>query len=81
MKRFFALSLSAVFMAGVLFPISSTGKGKSPFFQEIKRLFHASSGEGYTKKVEPNSSAVLRGDGGSQLFQAIRDSFHYGDQK
>ena len=41
MKQALTLVIFAVFMFGVLFPVSRTSeKGRSPFFEEIKKFFH-----------------------------------------
>jgi len=75
MKKFFALSLSLVFMLGVLFPVRSTGEGKSPFVEEIKKLFHFSSGSVSAPKKQ--SGPVVKGEKGTKFFQAVKDVFHY----
>ena len=76
MKRFLALSITAIFMLGVLFPISRTSEGKSAFVQQIKKIFHFSSGS-TGKAPKAKKRPLLRGEGGSALFQEIRNVFHY----
>lgn len=78
MKRFFVLSISVVFMVGVLFPVSRTSeKGKSPFFEQIKKIFNFSSGVTGKEGTKRTGEPVLHGEGGSGMFQEIRNTFHY----
>ena len=78
MKRFCCLSLSMVFMFGILFPVSRTSEeGKSPFIQQIKKIFHYSDGISGKEKTKVTKSPVIIGEGKSPLFQEIRNIFHY----
>jgi hypothetical protein len=79
MKRFLCFSLSAVFIFGVLFPVSRTGeKGKSAFVQQIKKIFRYSDGMSGKEKSKVTKSPVINNEGGeSAIFQEIRNFFHY----
>ena len=81
MKKFFALSITAMFMLGVLFPATAPDRGKSPFVEQIKKIFHYSDGVSGTEGTD--KSPALKGEGKSGLFQEIRNVFHYfpGDKK
>ena len=75
MKRFFALSITLMFMLGVLFPATPPDKGKSPFVEQIKKIFHYSDGVSGTEGAK--KSPALKGEGKSGLFQQIKNVFHY----
>jgi len=77
MKRFLCLSLAAIFAVGVLFPVSRTSEGKSHFVQQIKRLFNFSDGTTGREGAKVKKGPVLHGEGGSPLFQDIKNAFHY----
>ena len=76
MKKVLCLSLSAIFMFGILFPVSHTSEGKSPFIEQIKKVFGYSTGVTGTEGTK-RKGAMLHGEGESGLFQGIRDIFHY----
>jgi len=40
MRRVMAVTIFAILVLGVLFPVKSTSQGKSHFFQAIKDVFH-----------------------------------------
>lgn len=75
MKKFLCYSLSLAFAFGVLFPVSRTSEGKSAFVQDIKKLFHFSSG--YERKVKTEKAPFVTDKGGAGIFQEIRNIFHY----
>ncbi len=78
MKRFFVLSIAVLFVIGVLFPVSRTGeKGKSPFLEQVKKIFGFSDGVSGKEGAKRTGEPVLHGEGGSGMFQEVRDAFHY----
>lgn len=69
-------------MLGVLFPISRTSeKGKSPFIQQIKKIFRYSDGVSGKEKTKVTKSPLITGEGESPIFQEIRNIFHYFPEK
>jgi len=77
MERFLCLSLSSVLMFGILFPVSRTREGKSPFIQQIKSIFHYSSGETTKKETGTKGGPVITDKGESRALQEIKNVFHY----
>ncbi len=78
MKRFFVLSIAALFVIGILFPVSRTSeKGKSSLFEQIKKVFHFSDGLSGKEGTKRTGKPVLHGEGGSDMFQKIGEAFHY----
>ena len=76
MKKFFCCSLSLMFAFGLLFPVKSTADGRSPFIQEIKKIFH-NSGDKVVKDSTPVSGAPIKGAQSSELLKSVKDVFHY----
>ena len=74
MKKFLCMSLCAVFAFGILFPVSRTSEGKSPFIEHIKKIFGYSDG---IEKPKVKKGPALHGEGGSPLFEDIGEVFHY----
>jgi len=74
MKRFFCYSLSVLFALGVLFPVKSTGEGKSPFIQEIKKVFHKSPDK---IAVDDREYNPIKGEKASHIYEDLRGIFHY----
>ncbi|MBN1871872.1 MAG: hypothetical protein JW800_04790 [Candidatus Omnitrophica bacterium] len=75
MKKFFSLSLSLVFAFGLLFPVKSTADGRSPFIQEIKKMFHC-SGDKVIKDESKMQGAPIKGDKSSGLLEEFKGIFH-----
>ena len=84
MKRFLCLSLSLVFMFGVLFPVKSTDEdNKSPFVEQLKKLFRYSDGVTGTEKTKAKKGPVISDESETHLFKDLKGVFHYqtGDRR
>ncbi len=76
MKRFFYFSLCAILTLGILFPVSKTKEGPSPFIRHIKKIFGFSTGITGTEGTKRAKGPILHGEKGTKFFRAIGNIFH-----
>ena len=76
MKTFFSLSLCAILALGILFPVSKTKEGPSPFICHIKKIFGFSTGVTGTEGTKRAKEPILHGEKGTKFFQDIGNVFY-----